>query len=354
MSQVSSIIQEDVNQISELDLPWEQLRDARILVTGASGMIPSYAVLSLLAANDAYGLRAVVYGLARNAEKMTRLYGDLLEREDLVFIQQDVVSPIKGLSGVTHVIHGASAAQPKNHAKDPAGTIAANVLGTHNLLEFCRAVGAKSFTIMSSAEIYGNIPGEVQLIEENQYGGVDILNPRACYTEGKRASETFSAVYNYQFGIKNTVARFGHIYGPGITLDDGRVQADFARDTFEGNDIIMKSAGLAQRSYTYIADAVAGMLTAILRGEAGAYNVSDNSGLVSIRELAGAFLAARPEKNLGLRFEAESDAFATNKVAFQGLSGTKLESLGWKPQISLSAGIDRWLRHLEELQNLWE
>ncbi|WP_207785669.1 NAD-dependent epimerase/dehydratase family protein [Ancrocorticia populi] len=352
MSQVSSIIQDDVNRITELDLPWEQLRDARILVTGASGMIPSYTVLSLLAANDAHGLGIVVYALARNAEKMTRLYGDLLEREDLVFIQQDVVTPIEGLSGITHVIHGASAAQPKNHAKDPAGTIAANVLGTHNLLEFCREVGAKSFTMMSSAEIYGNVPGEVHLIEEDQYGGVDILNPRACYTEGKRASETFSAVYNYQFGIKNTVARFGHIYGPGIALDDGRVQADFARDMFEGQDIIMKSAGLAQRSYTYIGDAVAGMLAAILKGEAGAYNVSDNTGLVSIRELAETFLAARPERHLELRFETESDAFATNKVAFQGLSGTKLEGLGWKPQVTLAAGVDRWLRHLEELNSV--
>lgn len=319
-------------------------------MTGASGMIPSYAVLSLLTANDAHDLEIVVFALARNPEKMNKLYGDLLEREDLVFIQQDVVSPIEGLSGITHVIHGASAAQPKSHAKDPAGTIAANILGTHNLLEFCRSTGVKSFTMMSSAEIYGSIPGEVHLIDEDQYGGVDILNPRACYTEGKRASETFSAVYNYQFGIKNTVARFGHIYGPGIALDDGRVQADFARDTFEGHDILMKSAGLAQRSYTYIGDAVAGMLTAILKGGSGAYNVSDNAGLVSIRGLAEVFLAARPEKNLKVRFETESDAFATNKVAFQGLSGAKLEGLGWKPQVALAYGVDRWLRHLEELE----
>ncbi|MGO1590529.1 MAG: NAD-dependent epimerase/dehydratase family protein [Ancrocorticia sp.] len=351
MSQISSVVSEDVQNIAALDLPWADLRGAKILVTGASGMIPSYSVLSLLAANDAHDLGVTVYALARNADKMHALYGDLLERDDLQFIQQDVVSPIEGLEGVTHVIHGASAAQPKRHSADPAGTISANILGTYNLLEFCRRVGATSFTVMSSAEIYGNVPGEVKLIEEDQYGGVDILNPRACYTEGKRASETFSAVYNYQYGIKNTVARFGHIYGPGIALDDGRVQADFARDTFNGQNIVMKSAGLPQRSYTYIGDAVAGMFTAILKGEAGAYNVSDNSGLVSIRQLAEAFLASRPEKHLELKFETESDAFATNKVAFQGLSGTKLEGLGWKPQVALADGVDRWLRHLEEVES---
>lgn len=349
---ISSIINEDVRRIAASQLSWHGLAGAGVLVTGATGMIPSYAVLSLLAANDAHDLGLTVYALARNADKARNLYGPLLDRSDLVFLNQDVVQPISGADRVTHVIHGASAAQPRRHAADPAATLAANVLGTYNLLEYCRTVGAKSFTVMSSAEIYGDVPGSEELIREDQYGGVDILNPRACYTEGKRASETFSAVYDYQYGIKNTVARFGHIYGPGIALDDGRVQADFARDTFIGADIILKSAGLAQRTYTYIGDAVAGMFTAILQGEAGAYNVSDNSGLISIRGLAEVFLAARPEKSLQLRFETEADAHATNKTAFQGLSSAKLERLGWLPQVKLSIGVDRWLRHLEETENI--
>lgn len=348
MSAVSSIVKTDLAEILSADLPWDELKGAGVLVTGANGMIPFYSVLALREASDRHGLGLTVYALARSRKRAEERYGALLEQGAVELVEQDVAAPLPDLPGVTHIIHGASAAQPKRHAVDPVGTLTANVFGTRNLLEAARRWGTRSFTLMSSAEVYGDTSSRAGLIPEGFYGGIDILNPRACYSEGKRASETFAAVYHAQHGISYTAARFGHIYGPGLSLDDGRVQADFARDVFEGRDITLKSAGLAERTYTYVADAVAGMLTAMLKGEAGAYNISDNGGLTSIRGLAQLFVEARPEKGLALRFADAKDQFATSSVQFQGLDSTKLSGLGWQPRVSLPAGIDRFVSHLEE------
>ncbi len=348
MGMRTPVVQRDVAEILSEPLPWSTLRGARVLVTGANGMIPSVAVLALLEANERFGLDLVVHALVRNGERAREVYGDLLDGPSLVLWEQDVTAPLPATPAITHVIHGASAAQPKKHATDPVGTLNANIAGTQNLLEAARGWGSKSFALMSSSEVYGDTSHVEGMITENDYGAIDILNPRACYSEGKRASETLAAVYHYQYGIPFIAARFGHIYGPGLDVNDGRVQADFARDVLAGNDITLKSAGLAQRTYTYVSDAVAGLFTAILLGESGAYNVSDAAGLVSIRGLAEHFVQARPEAHLRLRFETEADQYATNTVGFLGLDSSKLGRLGWAPKVSLSDGVSRFLAHLEQ------
>lgn len=348
MSMLTSVVRRDVAEILAAPIPWSALQGARVLVTGANGMIPSVVALTLLEANSRLNLDLVVFALARNGERARQIYGDLLDRPDLVLWQQDVTDPLPRTPHMTHIIHGASAAQPKKHSVDPVGTLNANIKGTQNLLDSAKTWGSKSFALMSSSEVYGDTSHVEGMITESDYGAIDILNPRACYSEGKRASETLAAVYSYQFGIPFTAARFGHIYGPGLDVNDGRVQADFARDVLEGNDITLKSAGLAQRTYTYVSDAVSGLFTAILVGENGAYNVSDSSGLVSIRQLAEHFVHARPEQNLQLRFETDSDQYATNTVEFIGLDSEKLAQLGWSPRVSLSDGVTRFLSHLEQ------
>lgn len=346
---LGSVIDGDVAEILAADLPWDRLSGSRVLVTGASGMLPSYACCVLLALNDRHDAGITVHGLVRNEAKARAILGPLLDRPDFELIVADVAEFTEAAVGYDHVIHGASAARPALHAADPVATIKANLLGTLNLLDLCVAAGARSFSLMSSAEVYGSQPEGTTLITEDSYGGFDILNPRACYSEGKRAAETICAAYAKQYGIACTIPRFGHIYGPGMALDDGRVQADFAAAVIAGRDVTLNSAGLATRTYTYVADAISGLFHALLKGEsATAYNVADPDGLVSIRDLARLFVEARPERGLQLRFSNPADQSAFASSVAQGLSSARLAALGWRPRVSLPVGIDRTLRHHEE------
>jgi len=343
----SPVIGHDLDEILDRDLPWDRLSGATVLVTGASGMLPSYALYSLLGLNDRHGAGITMHGLVRNEAKARRLLADVLDRPDFHLVVHDVSQPLELPGPLDYVIHGASAARPVLHGAEPVATIKANLLGAINLLDLSVAKRSRGFALMSSAEVYGAQPPGADLIEEQSYGGFDILNPRACYAEGKRAAETICAVYQAQYGIECRIARFGHVYGPGMALDDGRVQADFAANVVAGQDIVLNSDGSAVRTYTYVADAIAGLFYALLRGDQMAYNIADPRGLVSIRRLAELFTQVRPGRGLRLVFTSESDARSYSPAKRQGLSSERLAALGWRPVVSLPAGLDRMVTELE-------
>ncbi|WP_265576709.1 NAD-dependent epimerase/dehydratase family protein [Luteimicrobium xylanilyticum] len=319
-------------------------------MTGANGMLPSYALHTLLGLNDTRDAGLHVIGLVRDEAKARRILGSTVDRPDFQLLATDV-SRLADVDGpLDMVIHGASAARPTLHASDPVSTIKANTLGSFNLLDLAVAKRTRRFVLMSSSEVYGAQPDDVRLIPEHSYGGFDILLPRASYSEGKRAAETIASVYAAQHGIDARIVRFGHVYGPGMALDDGRVQADFAANVVRGENIVLNSDGRAMRTYTYVADAVAGMFVATLVGTERAYNVADPDGMVSIRDLAQHFAQARPEKHLERVFthaeHAEERSYNTSK--FLGLDSSRLEALGWRPSVDLDTGIDRMLRSFEE------
>jgi nucleoside-diphosphate-sugar epimerase len=132
-----------------------------------------------------------------------------------------------------------------------------------------------------------------------------------------------------------------------MALDDGRVQADFAANVVNGTDIVLNSAGTAVRTYTYVADAIAGMFYALLLGTETAYNIADPAGLVSIRELARLFTEVRPDKGLRLVFTNAADERAYSPAAAQGLSSARLAGLGWHAEVGLATGLNRMVTALE-------
>ena len=349
----SRTITDDIERILSEDLPWDEFSGKTVLVTGASGMIPSYVVYTLLGLNDRQDAGIRVLALVRNEAKARGIFGELLDRDDITLIAQDVTAPLDIEGPVDYIFHGASAARPSEHKAAPVSTIKANVSGTFNLLDLAVSKGSKGFVLMSSSEVYGQAPAGIDRISENDYGKVDTLNPRSCYSEGKRAAETICICYQAQYGIRCSLPRFAHIYGPGMSLTDGRVQADFAANVFRGEDIVMKSDGSSQRAYTYVSDAVAGMFYVVLKGTEPAYNVADSSNIISIRQLAEAFIASRPEKNLKLVIDIpENTAGMFNPAKFIGLDDTRIKSLGWTPKINIAEGTRRMISCYEESQTV--
>ncbi|MFP3394877.1 NAD-dependent epimerase/dehydratase family protein [Brevibacterium sp. H602] len=341
------VFSEDVARIASAQLPWEKYRNTEILVTGASGMIPMYIVGALLAANDAHDLGLRVTGLVRNRTKAEERFGSALERSDFTLLAGDVIDSQSFERKFSTIFHGASPARPSLHKSSPVTTLKANTVGTINLLDALVEARGESFVLLSSSEVYGAVKGK-DLIGEDDEGTLQHFAPRASYSEGKRIAETALAAYADEFGIRGLSLRFGHIYGPGMALDDGRVQADFLADVIRGRNVRMMSAGAATRTYTYVADAVEGLFFAHLRGEEQVYNIADPAGNISIRELAETFAAARPEKKLELDFVNPRDGRSFSPVASLGLDAAKLTALGWGAGTSLTDGVSRTVRTFED------
>lgn len=342
----NNIYEEDFQHILSQKLSWEKLANKTVLITGANGFLPSYIIETLLYFNTIQNKRTRIIGLARNYKKTKERFLKYTNRSDLKIIIQDVTDPVLIKEKVHFIIHAASQASPKYYHVDPVGTLKANVIGTYNLLEFSRNQPIEGFLFISAGEIYGNLKNKA-VTTENDYGYVDPIQVRSCYAESKRIGETMCVSWNHQYNIPTKIVRLYHAYGPGIKLDDGRVFADFVANILQNQDIIVKSDGEAVRSFTYIADVVAGFFTVLLKGKkAEAYNLANENATVSIKELANELVSLFPEKNLRVVFKQRSknDVYVESKIKINRPDTTKVRSLGWKPLFSIKEGFLRTIQ----------
>jgi len=346
------VVEEDVARIVAHNLPWRTFAGKTILVSGANGFLPAYMVETLLHLNEVdRSIQCRVIGLVRNREKARRRFAHLLDRPDFAIVVQDVTAPTAIPVPVDFIIHGASQASPKYYGSDPVGTLAANSLGTHNLLSFARDSHAEGFLFISSGDVYGQVDDAHIPTPEDWYGPLDPNQVRSCYSESKRMGETMCAAWNHQFGVPTKIVRPTHTYGPGMALDDGRVFADFVANIVRRQDIVLHSDGSARRAFCYLADAVLAFFTVLLKGERGqAYNTGNEDCEISIADLAKLLVELFPERGLSLRFEVNGGpaGYIRSAASRGSLDTTRLRALGWRPATSLAEGFRRTVRSFEE------
>lgn len=339
------ILKEDIENILKADLNWEDFKGTNILITGASGMIGSYMLNTLVTLNNARDYEMSIYALVRNPDKIP----DEI-RTQISIIQQSVVEPIVTDIKFDYVIHTASPASPLIMRNDPVGTVAANTIGTFNTLNVAKQGSKKGYLYISSREIYGQPYENQEIFSEDTYGFVDPLNVRSCYPEGKKAAETMCVCFKEQYGVNAKIARLAHTFGPGMPVDDGRVQADFLRNVINNEDIVLKSEGTAVRTYTYVGDAVLALFYILLNSEEIVYNISSEESTVSIRQLAETLVEAYPERGLKLVFDIPESDKNTGCAPFTLgiLSSNKIRALGWEPIYGLKEGLMRTVEFLED------
>lgn len=309
---------------SGLDL--SPLQGKRVLIAGASGMLGS-CVVDLL---RGYG-QCEVIATGRNAAVAEERFGPA--DGTYSFYRQDVAEPIKeSLGSVDYIIHAASNADPVRMASDPVGTLTANVQGTKNLLDYGLSHGMRRFLFVSSGEVYGQPNADMDDFTEDYCGPLDLSSPRSCYPEGKRAAEVLCQSYVSQYGADTVIVRPCHLFGPTMSRRDSRAVAEFLWSAANGRDIVMKSAGLLERSHCYIEDAVRGLLTVLLHGERGrAYNIADRRYQMRICDFAQQAARAGGRQVI---FEEPSalERAGYSKVSRAVLDASRLEALGWRPQ----------------------
>ena len=341
---MNRILQDDAQDILKQDISWEKFNCKRILVTGASGMLGSYISRTILQWKKTSGNDLELYTLVRHPEKLPE---DI--RGQVKVLQQSVAEPIQTDVDFDYIIHAASPASPLIMREDPVGTIAANTLGAYYTLDLARRSYAEGYLFISSREIYGQPYDNQKEFTEGSYGFVDPLSPRSCYPEGKKAAETMCASFAQQYGLNVKVARLAHTYGPGMSVDDGRVQADFLRDVINHRNIVMKSEGKPIRTYTYVSDAVAAIFRILLDSDEMVYNISSPESTVSIRQLAETLAAAYTDRDIQVVMDLPKETVNTGAAPFTLgiLNSDRLHAIGWQPQYSLKEGLMRTVQYLE-------
>ena len=344
----NNLYMEDVHYVGRLDLPWDKLNDKSIMLSGATGMIGSFLVDVILEKNITDGLNCTVYALGRNKEKAKERFHRFTDDPQFVFISYDVKLPFTrdDLSTVDYILHLASNTHPMQYSTDPIGTITTNLIGVQNLLDFAVAHHASRFAFTSSNEIYGENRGDVEFFDENYCGYINSNTMRAGYPESKRCGEALCQAYKAQKGLDVVIPRPTRSYGPTMLMSDTKAISQFIKKGVAGEDIVLKSTGTQFYSYTYVADAVAGLLTILLKGESGeAYNIAEEHSDIMLKDLA-TIIAGFNGKKVVFEIPDAVEAAGYSKATKARLDGHKLQTLGWKPKYDIKHGIERTIRIL--------
>jgi nucleoside-diphosphate-sugar epimerase len=325
----------------------KDLDGSSILVTGASGLICSGLIDLLIMNNEEFNGNTKIYAAGRSETKMRNRFGKYFERDYFSFVSYDASQENVFDFEADYIVHGASNAYPKVIWEHPIETMLDNFCGTYELLHYAESAGCKNVIFISSSEVYGN-KSTSEPFREDEYGFLDILNPRSSYSSSKRAAETLCASFSFERGVKSVIIRPGHIYGPTALRTDNRVSSDFAYRVANGQDILMKSDGSQIRSYCYVLDAATSILCVMLRGKSGeAYNISNSDSVMSIRELAELYAMYGKTR---LRFErpSEKEQAAFNPMVNSSLNSEKIVSLGWNGLFDSKTGTEHTILSLRE------
>jgi len=339
--------QQDLRQTALCPIEWERLENSTILISGATGMIGSFLVDVLMYRNANFGQNCTVYALGRNLQKLRERFAAYENKPQLQFVVCDINAALpQDLPKMDYIFHAASNTHPVAYATDPIGTITTNIIGTYNLLELAALQGAKRFVFASTVEVYGENRGDCDSFSETDCGYIDCNTLRAGYPESKRAGEALCQAYIQQKQLDVVIPRLSRTYGPTMLMSDTKALSQFIKKGIAGEDIVLKSAGTQFFSYSYVADAVSGILYCLLRGQCGqAYNIADAASDISLRDLAG-LIAGQCGTKVVFEIPDAVESAGYTKATKATMSSQKLQQLGWRAQYDIRAGISGTLQIL--------
>lgn len=331
-----NLYEEELKQLirNEKILKSKNLENKTFMIAGATGAVGKCMVDMLMQAG------AKIIALSRSGESVRNRLGAYIGCVNFKYALCDVNSVIPECGDADYIIYAAGNTHPIQYAKDPIGTLMTSVVGTQNLLEYAVKHKVKRFCFLSTVEIYGENNGLVEDFGESDMGYINCNTVRANYPEGKRAGEALCNAYASIYGIDFVIARLSRLYGPTMPETDSKVIAQFLKNASANENIILKSDGLQTLGYTYITDAVMGILYTLLCGKSGeAYNISDDNSGVKLRDVAE-FVAQR--KGLNVIYDKpaamENDGFS--HVEKSTMNSEKLKQLGWKCNVNMWRGLE--------------
>ena len=305
-----------------------------IVITGGSGFVGSYLCEKLI--NDGNKIIVIDNLLTGSTENIN----DLLDNENFSFIEQDVQDHIEIEDKVDYVLHFASAASPKAYTEHPVNTLKAGSVGTINTLGLAKKHSAE-YLLASTSEVYGDPLISPQ--NEEYWGNVNPNGERSMYDEAKRFAEAAVATYSRSYGLKTKIVRIFNTYGPRMQLNDGRVVTNFIVQALRNENITIYGDGTQTRSFSYVEDTVAGIISLMNSTEYDVFNIG-NPNEMTVGQLAEKIIKLTDSTSEIKYLELPNDDPKQRKPDI-----TKAKTkLNWEPKVNLDEGLAKTITWVEE------
>ncbi len=309
------------------------VEEKRILITGGAGFIGSHLTQRLL--DEGHEVLCVDNYFTGSRKNIA----PFLSNPRFEVIRHDVTFPL--YVEVDEIFNLACPASPIHYTHDPVQTVKASVHGSINVLGLAKRLRAKIFQA-STSEVYGD--PEVHPQNEEYWGRVNPIGPRACYDEGKRCAETLFFNYQTQHKVDVRVGRIFNTYGPRMQVNDGRVVSNFVVQALRGEPITIFGDGSQTRSFCFVSDLVEGILT-IMRTPrlTGPINIGNP------HEITVLDLAERIVRLCGSRSHIVRKPLPPDDPVRRCPDITKAKALGWAPQVDIDSGLEKTVAYFTDL-----
>lgn len=307
----------------------------KVLITGAAGFLGSNLVRKFLQEkHQIIGLDNLSSGSLANLKEFEN-------NPNFDFVEGDVREELD--FDVEGILNFACPASPIQYQVDPVQTIETSFIGMLNVLKLGRKLNVRVLQ-SSTSEVYGDPTLSPQT--ETYWGNVNPIGIRSCYDEGKRAAETLCFDFKRQYEVDSRVIRIFNTYGPGMSLNDGRVVSNFVVQALQGQDITIYGDGGQTRSFCFVSDLVDGIYRAYAIDKFPDSPVNlGNPNEFTMLELAKKILS-KVETKSTLNFkDLPLDDPRQRKPDIQ----LALEFLKWGPVIDLDLGLDYTISYFREL-----
>ena len=298
---------------------------ARILVTGGAGFIGSHLVDRLVKQHRVTVIDNLFSGQRKNIHPQAK------------FIKLDIrsrhlVERIKQIRPDT-IFHLAAQMNVRASIEDPEFDAQVNILGSLNVIKSALASRTGRFVFASSG---GAVYGEVRPIPIPEQTRPQ---PEAPYGVAKYSIEHYLEFFHRVNGLSSINLRFANVYGPRQNpRGEAGVVAIFSERLREHEPIKIFGDGRQTRDYIHVNDVVHANLLAMRSRFVGSINVG--TGIeTSVNALVKMMIDTSGLRTKVVHYPAIAGELRRNAISPKQGS-TKL---GWKPNISLRAGLQQTL-----------
>lgn len=310
----------------------------KAIVTGGCGFIGSHLTEILLAAGHEV---VIIDNLACGRLENIKTFRD---NPRLTFCQADICdveSMHPFFRGADWVFHLAGLADIVPSIEQPERYFAANVVGTLNVLQCAREVGAKRVVYAASSSSYG-IPDVYPTPETAP------IKPQYPYALTKYMGEELVLHWAQLYNLPAVSLRLFNVYGPRSRTSGayGAVFGVFLAQKISGKPYTVVGDGTQTRDFTYVTDVASAFISAAestVTGQALNVGSGNHFSVNRLVELLGGAVVNIPKR------PGEPDCTFADTAKIRA-------NLNWEPKVSFEEGVAQMLGRLDDWRDapVWE
>jgi UDP-glucose 4-epimerase len=310
-----------------------------IIITGCAGFIGSTLADRLLSTGNH------VVGIDNFSTGQLRFLDNAFANPKFTFFEVDLLNLEalkKVVSGGEIVFHFAANADVRFGTDHPRKDLEQNTIATYNVLEAMRANGIQKIVFSSTGSVYGEAP----VIPTPENGPFPIQT--SLYGASKAACEGLISAYCEGFGFQSWIFRFVSILGERYT--HGHIFDFYQKLKKDPTCLPILGNGKQRKSYLYVQDCIDAIMLAVEKSseKVNIFNLGVD-GYVEVNDSIGWIC-----RDLGVSPRLDysgGDRGWIGDNPFIFLDTTKIQSLGWRPDLNIEQGVMRTIQYLKN--NEW-